>query len=360
MDSPFTTQTPRPQGWVGKLLHRPHHAGAMAELRTLLAGRATDAVPPDRISAILSANRVSGKLARHTLLELWAEAATRFAADARLSTDESSYLDRLRLLLTLSQSDTDTMLASIGAEVLRRETTGATADSFLTADEWQRLNQIAAQFRIPDATVTSIHTAAVSGIYQAKLDRAIADRLLSPQEEKELAALATNLGITPNYDATTRGLLDRFRVIWRLQNEALPVVDVPIVLQRNEVCHFTTEADWYETRTRTTRVGYSGPVMTFHIAKGLSYRMASYKPSRITEDVLTKLDSGTLYVTNKRIIFDGARKNTAIRYSAMIGITPYADGIGIEKATGKCPVLAVRSDAEIAATVLCEALARST
>jgi hypothetical protein len=199
----------------------------------------------------------------------------------------------------------------------------------------------------------------VAPLYQAAFDRAASDRQLSPKEETDLKELAANLGITPRYDYPTEQLLDKFRLLWRIQNDTIPTVDSSIMLQRGEVCHYSAQADWHELRTRTVRSGYSGTLTSIRIAKGLSYRIGNYTPNCVTEDVLMMIDSGTVYVTNKRVIFDGGKKNTAIRHSAIIGITPYANGVGIEKATGKSPVLVLHGDAEIAATILCEAIARS-
>lgn len=80
-------------------------------------------------------------------------------------------------------------------------------------------------------------------------------------------------------------------------------------------------------------------------------------PQRVTRDELTHIDDGTLYITNKRIIFDGQRKNSTIRHSALLGLEMYRDGIVLEKATGKSPHLILTGDVELAAVILSSALA---
>ena len=75
--------------------------------------------------------------------------------------------------------------------------------------------------------------------------------------------------------------------------------------------------------------------------------MGSISPSRITSEELTVIDSGTVYVTNKRLIFMGDRKNTNIKLDKILALTPYSDGVGIEKDAGKSPIIRVPYNADI-------------
>jgi hypothetical protein len=74
---------------------------------------------------------------------------------------------------------------------------------------------------------------------------------------------------------------------------------------------------------------------------------------------LQEIDTGTAYITNKRLIFDGRLKNTSIRHSAVIALEAYSDGVGIEKATGRSPVLVTTADAEVVTAIYTEALNRA-
>lgn len=146
---------------------------------------------------------------------------------------------------------------------------------------------------------------------------------------------------------------------WQIQNGELPAVPVPIALQRNEICHFSCAASWYEPRVQTTRVDYAGAGYRIRIAKGLHFRVGSVAGKPVKKDVLTLLDSGTVYLTNRRVIFDGEKANKTIKVSNLIGFEPYSDAIALEKATGKNPVIMLQGNAELAALVLAEVLARA-
>lgn len=146
-------------------------------------------------------------------------------------------------------------------------------------------------------------------------------------------------------------------LLWRIENGQFPTISVPIALQRGETCYFSCTAGWHELRTKTVRVNYSGVSTSIRICKGVRFRVGSVTPQRVTRDELTHIDDGTLYITNKRIIFDGQRKNSTIRHSALLGLEMYRDGIVLEKATGKSPHLILTGDVELAAVILSSALA---
>jgi hypothetical protein len=70
-------------------------------------------------------------------------------------------------------------------------------------------------------------------------------------------------------------------------------------------------------------------------------------------------DSGTLYVTNKRLLFDGAQKSTSIALKKIIRFTVYSDGLKIEKDTGKDQYFVGSGDPEILGAVLERVIAQS-
>jgi hypothetical protein len=128
-------------------------------------------------------------------------------------------------------------------------------------------------------------------------------------------------------------------------------VEVPISLQRGEVYYLCCEARWLEYRKRTQTVGYYSSGVSFRVALGVYYRVGASRPQRVTTDGLTEVSSGTVYFTNKRLLFEGVQRNSAIRWSSVFAFEAFADGISIEKATGRRPHLMLAGDAELAAVI---------
>jgi len=140
----------------------------------------------------------------------------------------------------------------------------------------------------------------------------------------------------------------------------LAKIDVPVNLQRGEECYWVGEASWYELRAKTRSVNYSAVTASIPIAKGIRFRVGSISPSVERESQLTPIDNGTLYVTNKRVLFDGAEKNTTIQHKDLIGLKVLQGGIILEKGTGRSPHLMLREDAESAAALIARCLSGTT
>ena len=88
--------------------------------------------------------------------------------------------------------------------------------------------------------------------------------------------------------------------------------------------------------------------------------MGQLSVNRVTRDVLKELDAGTLYITSKRLLFDGSRKSTALPLRRILNFTVYQDGVQIEKDSGKDQFFMLNSfDGELLGAVLEAAIDRS-
>jgi hypothetical protein len=74
---------------------------------------------------------------------------------------------------------------------------------------------------------------------------------------------------------------------------------------------------------------------------------------------MRQIDEGTLYITSKRLVFDGSGKNQNVPYKKVIGFTMYPDGVQIEKETGRDQYFIGSGDMEILGAILDVAISRS-
>lgn len=348
-------------GLIGRLLGRRNKEHAFLEVKNLLARTPIPDVSPGSIEAILATYRLKPASARAGLCAVYGTVLEYFVRDLELSDAEVSALRRLRDLFGLRQRDIAEIEASVLAGIYRREFQTALADKRLTPEEKERLDTIVRQLRIPREVYEPIFKEDGTAVVLRVFNEACADRRLSPDEEQQLAALAKDLGATLKQDDATLAALERFRLLWRLeQGGALPSIPVPIRLQREECCHVSVPASHHEFRTVTRAFRYSGPTARIKIAKGISWRLGQINLERVTDEVLTQLDSGTLYVTNKRLLFDGTRKTAQIPFKKVMRFTPYQNGIRVEKDSGKDQFFACTTDIEVLSVILDSALAAST
>lgn len=166
--------------------------------------------------------------------------------------------------------------------------------------------------------------------YEQKLVAVSADQYLDQSEEQELENLQTRLALTQADIAHNSSELMRLRRFSAIADGRFPILEPDIILQKKEVCHYEIPSGLVEETTKTRYVGGSRGV-SFRIAKGVYYRVGNFKGERVTERFKQMTDSGTLYVTNKRVIFVGAKKNITYPFNKIINITKFDDAIQFQK-----------------------------
>ncbi|MGD0551528.1 MAG: hypothetical protein ABSB25_02630 [Sedimentisphaerales bacterium] len=226
------------------------------------------------------------------------------------------------------------------------------SDGKVTDEEKNVLMRLQKYFNLSEESAQKIYTEKAQSFLQNRLDTAIADKKLSPEEDHEFQEMAKCLGVTVHQDEATRNLLDKYRLYWLIDSGDIPEISVDITLTKNEKCHFVCRANWYEQRKITKRIRYSGPTLRLKMAKGLYWRMGDLGVQRVSEDIMAHIDSGNLFLTNKRIIFLGDNKSTNIKLNKIVDFTPYSNGVTIVKDAGRSPFLEFSKDVDLFAMIL--------
>lgn len=354
--SPFAVPDPPPRPFVLRRWLRQTPPGVAVELlKHLLTVNHPAALSSGYVLRKLREYGLSEARVAEVCDQVWTEAFKTFLADDRISDAEAAYLAVLRRPLNVGEDVVMEAEQRFTIPRYRKALRDALADQELSAEEHAHLEQLAAALRISPALQRDLYSKDAKDLLQAVLTDILADRRLSPEEFTHFAALAKHLGINASFEEATEALMHRYALYWRIEHGDIPAVDVPIALQRGETCHFVCQARWLEHRRQTRTTGYYSSGVSVRVARGLYYRFGSSRPQRVTTEGLAEIDRGVLYLTNKRVLFDGATRNWTIRWATIIAFHAYSDGIVLEKGTGKSPHLVLDGDAELAA-VLCGAL----
>lgn len=97
--------------------------------------------------------------------------------------------------------------------------------------------------------------------------------------------------------------------------------DIEIQIKKGEMFVFKKGATLYEKKTRRSgSATYSGFSASIKIAPGTRYRIGqvNYDVPKVIETV--PVDNGILYISNKRIVFDGEQKNFSIGLDKVLRI----------------------------------------
>jgi hypothetical protein len=65
--------------------------------------------------------------------------------------------------------------------------------------------------------------------------------------------------------------------------------------------------------------------------KGVTYRTGGFKGHPVETSYMENMGIGSLYVTNKNIIFMGQTRSIKVPYTKIIGINPYSDGMEVQR-----------------------------
>lgn len=106
-------------------------------------------------------------------------------------------------------------------------------------------------------------------------------------------------------------------------------VESPLILKRGERACVVAPATLARNQTRRQWVGGSQG-FSFPIGHtGIRYRVGSFHGHPIEQQSLTKLDSGSLVITNQRLAFIGQVKSTSVPFVKLLHVESYSDGLAV-------------------------------
>jgi hypothetical protein len=345
----FQEKTFLKQGFFRNLFNKKNPNNALIELNNLLASNKLLSISLEQVSDIESRYKLNLKRRfKKELMDVYQVYLEHCIRDAKITDEELSDLSHLKQLLSLNDADVLHIQNKAAGDIYESKYGEVVANGRLTLEEETNLETIAKNLYLPETIAKQISAEVRSKKFDEFLKSATADKRLSESESKELELIGKSLCVKFQPDEQTKAVLDKFKLLWVIENGNLPELGVSINLQKSEVCYFECYAYWYEHRTVSTRINYGGTTARIKIMKGVYYSTGSVKVQSVKSEELRQIDSGQLYLTNKRIIFVGDKKSTNIKLDKILEVNPYRDSVEIIKDAGKPPTLTMgNSEAEI-------------
>ncbi len=167
----------------------------------------------------------------------------------------------------------------------------------------------------------------------------LADSLIDDQEEKQLDEFTFHLNVSlaqipPRLANGSLAKLPQAFILRDLKAGRQPQpmnVSLPIMLGAGEfVIWLYNNVTFLQEKVHKEWVGRSHGT-SVRIAKGVYYRTGGSRGVPVEYSTLDKQGIGYFILTNKNIIFYSQTKSTKIPYKKIIAVTPYSDGIEIQK-----------------------------
>lgn len=289
----------------------------------------------------------------------YAGAVRQSLRDRKFAKEEVEGLRHLQALFGITPSRVRAVLRDVGSQSYESSLKESLQDGALSGSERAFLDKVVRAFELPEDVTQRIYAQQAQHLVQGRANAAMADAMLSPQEEADLQAIARGLGATLSYAKADCTLLAKYRLMWQIRHGELPEIDAGISLQRGERVHFMTAATWNEMRRVRVASNWGGPSLRFRIAKGVYWNVGQFRSEPVMQDKLVKVDAGTVYITSRRVIFAGPMRSGSTPIGKILDITPYADGVGLQRDTGKSPLYMFHESIDIFCAVLARVIADS-
>jgi len=338
-----------PPNFFQRLFKKPPKDNAFIEVNNLIATRPIGEIEIKEIVLISDKYKVDlHKRFLNRLKALYLKSLIQCLSDNMLDNQDVVFLNHLKDLLMLSDSEVEEINNKEVSKIYDKFFQEAISDGEINKSEEESLEKLKENLRLPAIIEEKISNERRSQFIQLKFDQISADKKISPDEWENFKSIAANLNVTIKPDNS----VEKLKLYWLIENGELPMKEVAINLQKGEQCYFSSNADWLENRTVTKRINYGGPTARIKIMKGVYYRAGSIGVQRVTSEELQTIDSGQVFITNRRLIFLGRKKNTNIQLNKILSLNPYSDAVGIEKDSGKSPIIKVNENAEILGMIL--------
>lgn len=215
---------------------------------------------------------------------------------------------------------------------------GFLAEYFTGQKPLQRVLQISQQIM----SVMPLSGAQKRDMYFYMLNQAaenyMKDGLLTDGEQQRIDEYMSALGLSTTnlpvkYQGSEISRIEQTKILKQLQQGIIPQTNIqaPILLGKDEVVLWCYDGVtmWQEKVKREMVGSHSG--FSFRVMKGVTYRTGGFKGHPVEHSYMDNSGTGSLYITNKHIIFHSSERSVKIPYKKIIGLNPYLDGMGVQQ-----------------------------
>ncbi len=320
---------------LGRLFHLPDQKGFLADLESRIAQDGPRPLGADEVKALGAAHRLSAEASAKAATS-FTEAMVKTISLADFKAGKADQIKSFAVSLGVSATTIDAEITVRAKAVFGEWAAAIVKTGTVTNADWDEMRDVGRALGLDEPLQNQLYGAAAQGAVLAMAVAAIADDMLSPAEDAELLkAISVKYRIKPDFAGAIGQQMDHAREHWAVAKGALPVVAVPLSLQRGETAHAVLSATAYQTATRTKSVGYGGPALRIRIAKGLYYRTGHYRVHRETEKYENALGRGSLVVTNKRLLFIAPDRTSSARLDSILHIEPFTNALAVVRSSGK-------------------------
>ena len=334
----------RKPSFLQRLLGQYPEQNIVIEINNILATQSILSIQEETLNSISSKIQVNiFDLYKLNFLEFYVTYLNACLKNHIITDLQVEELEHLKGLFKLDYSVIEKIHVDIAGNIYQNEYREVIKNKYLAQKEKLRLNQLKTDLKLAIYAVENIEKICKKEIIQPYFTELLNFETLSPNKEKEFESIIGNLEIEVPIAVITE--IKRLRQYWEWENQDIERIETFVRLQKEEVCFFSTQSEWYEFLAKSS----SDTIQKYSLGKRISISKSVLK-SRYLLD-LKFADIGTLYLTNKRIFFVGD-KNHSIKLDEVYSFGVYNNGIEINKLSGRSIFLSFKDVAPKVAIIL--------
>lgn len=333
----FSEKPLKRASFVQRLLQQEPIENALIEVNNLFANKAVSEITKNEIDLISLRYRINiSKDFSLNMEEFYAVILNYALTDKKLTENEIADLEHLKYILDLDNKNIENISLLLGKDIYKQSVEEAIEDGRLSEKKKQFLSELENTLNLPKEIANNISENVKVGFFEKLYSNIIKNNRISPKEENEILEVAKSLNIS--ISQKTKETIKTLKDYWSLENLELKTIITSHKVQKNEICYYLIEnSSWFEERESLKK--------TYKYSKINSQ-------NEIASQNLKFIDSGTILLTNKRLVFIGDEKTSNIHLEKIIDVIKYTDGIEIDKLTGRCPIFKINRDPTIFKIIL--------
>jgi hypothetical protein len=206
------------------------------------------------------------------------------------------------------------------------------ADGEYSDEDADHMGLMVSVFKLDPHELTALRVKAFKEQIAPIFERIFSTFHLTKTDEQDIKSLGKNLQVAVEYDESLQMCKDIYAMEVLGQNPLVKRRCTDVLLKPREAVYFSTPATWAQIKTNNR--GFGGMSISVPTGiKGVRIRAGRYLP--VSSTSLSEVARGQLYVSNKRLIFDGDQKNTSITFGRLLNLEVFSDALCVEKTTGK-------------------------
>ncbi len=274
---------------------------------------------------------------RLNFVEFYAVYLNKCLENFKITNFQAKELSHLQNLFRLDTELVKKIHSDIVGKFYRNEYDEAIKNKNLSSDDKFRLEEIRINVRLTKVESLEIEKEAKKTVLQPYFKELLNLETLPQVKEEELNAILKNLEFTISSDLDLE--IKKLKKYWTWKFGQVNKIVVSYNLQKDEFCYLEISSKWYEFLARSNY----DTIARYNLFTEIPITKSGLQNRNVSD--LKLADYGTLYLTNKRIIFVGF-KNHIIKFDQIQSIGIYSNGVELKKYTGRDVFVEISEDSQ--------------